>query len=920
MKEIVLENLVHRGTVSAEGFLFSAKSLLENEIRRRILSRWTNSAKLYRYKEFYVLLFAETFQVDCRKTIGLPLVRYSKILSTFPLRDKQLKLFPGDVESLVFLAEGKIEKIPARNLEPDDISDWFDISDFQIIETETLGEIIIKPVLVQETKELNLRENLNDIPKADEQLSEILMTLKKKKAEFEMRKENNFSSGGFPISSSGFSGSPSVSKLFGDLLFSLKGLFGSDNSSGHSSVNSQNAERKDPGGLKKFLTKMAFKMKLAQLVGRKQAEYLAKMMEMFESGNLDEALKYAIPLENLQEIREMTESMPFLGFLKPRHNLNLNFGSAAGSGSSVHLEQAWFDNLRQLYRQSFERLEAQNRIDEAAFILAELLQNYHEAVEFLERHGKYKVAARLAESRNLGKEIIIRLWYLAGDKHKAVQLAVLHNSFEYIVTKLEQQNHPDAPELREIWARTLAESGNYQAAVNTIWQLKDWREIAKNWIEQTISFGGLASARMLVKKISLMPESFSEVRECLQRILDSDETEEREKRRAFAQESLQSPVNQELSVLLRPLIRRLLVDLTEENSEFTVKNLRQLVESSKDYSLRTDLPKLPEHVQEENLKTAEIKAAATVIKISANDKGVSKIYDACLLPDGKVALALGESGVKILSKHGKMIAHFDQPTQKFIVSHSGTKAIGLAMRDEVVRLSKIDFVNRTAKYWCDARISTFAPTFDGNIWFIAQDDEVYAIDANAEKFESVWRVSEVGGDIYEITATSAKLMLLILTSKGFEKWWYDLPGLTLRSRNETQFLVMENENQQFHSAASHIAHAIVQISEIAENQEKMMTKIFDYDAKIADFETKDFERIFPPQIYGNIFAFGYSAQKDCSVTLYRTPKKQIITFAFEGNNFCNFKLDENNLTITDSFGRVIIYDYSMNITRKNIRI
>ena len=226
------------------------------------------------------------------------------------------------------------------------------------------------------------------------------------------------------------------------------------------------------------------------MLGRKQAQYLAKMMEKFENGDLDEALKYAVPLEDMQALKEMSEQMPFLGFLRPRDNLQINYSRQTASNSSVHLENQWFENLRQLYRQTFDRLVAQNRIEEAAFVLAELLKSNLEAVEFLEKHKKYRLGAELAESRNLAKDIIVRQWFLAGEKRRAIQLAVLHNCFEYVVTKLEQQKHPQAADLREIWAENLAESGNFQAAINTIWKLENRREIAVKWIDKVIEFGG----------------------------------------------------------------------------------------------------------------------------------------------------------------------------------------------------------------------------------------------------------------------------------------------------------------------------------------------------------------------------------------------------------------------------------------------
>ena len=49
--------------------------------------------------------------------------------------------------------------------------------------------------------------------------------------------------------------------------------------------------------------------------------------------------------------------------------------------------------LRRLYREAFHRLESQDRVEEAAFLLAEGLHAHEEAVSFLERHGRLRLAA-----------------------------------------------------------------------------------------------------------------------------------------------------------------------------------------------------------------------------------------------------------------------------------------------------------------------------------------------------------------------------------------------------------------------------------------------------------------------------------------------------------------------------------------------
>ncbi len=906
MKTLIVQNLTHRGTVPAEGFLFSAKLLTESEMRRRILALWQANAVVFRRGEDLILMFSQSIRVDCRNAVGLPLVRYGEILSSFPLRKTDLHFFEKSGETLLLSNEGRIETSLFQDLKGESVENWFDISDFQTVETETLGEVKTKPVIIEKIEAIDLRQELKNVPPANSEMAEILEVLRRKNEERAVSRTSSGFSHGNP---------PSLRESFGGIFDSLRNLFSGKDGQNRRSF--ENPPENTPGALRRFFTKALFQMKIAQILGRKQAQYLAKMMEMFENGDLEEALKHAIPLEDMQALKQMSEQMPFLGFLRPRDNLQINYSKQNASGSGVFLEDQWFDNLRVLYRQTFERLVAQNRIEEAAFVLEELLKSHHEAVEFLEKHGKFRLAAQLAEARDLSKEIIVRQWFLAGEKRLAIRLAVLYNCFEYVVTKLEQENHAQAAELREIWAENLAASGNFKAAINTIWKLEDKREIAADWIDKVIEFGGAAAAEMLVKKITLFPGSFEDVKTKLLEILAETGDEARETRAAFARETLQLVPNPELRKLVPPLARRILADSAAGGRHFSPEDLRRLVEVAQDYTLRTDLPKLPQDKSEKTSETFKL-------EIAENNKGAIRVFDAVSLPNGKTAVALGEAGVKILSKKGKTIAHFDQPTERFIVSDSGTKAVCLARRGGVWRLAKVDFVEKKAKYWCDASIENFAPTFDGNLWFIAEKDDLYAIDANAWNFEAIWRVAEIGGHgwkIYEIARSSSKLMLLVFEEKGFEKWWYDLPKYVLRSRNQVKWLALDNENQAFHSVGSFIAYSIVQIEEIVEESLKFEAKIFDYDHFMGKID-------FPPETIGagkpqiveKVFALTSITENAVFIDLYEISKNHIAGFKLPKSENFSVKLDEKYLVITDDEGRVIIFDYKEKLLRRNIRL
>jgi hypothetical protein len=112
-----------------------------------------------------LVLFPNSFRVDCRHSFGLPLVRYGQILSAFPLSKKDLEYFQGLRETLVFSDEGAIRTLSLTQLSTENIESWFDLSAFQVLETTTLGEVKTKPVIVERVEEVNLRENLKTFPR-----------------------------------------------------------------------------------------------------------------------------------------------------------------------------------------------------------------------------------------------------------------------------------------------------------------------------------------------------------------------------------------------------------------------------------------------------------------------------------------------------------------------------------------------------------------------------------------------------------------------------------------------------------------------------------------------------------------------------------------------------------------------------------
>ena len=165
-------------------------------------------------------------------------------------------------------------------------------------------------------------------------------------------------------------------------------------------------------------------------------------------------------------------------------------------------------------------------------------------------------------------------------------------------------------------------------------------------------------------------------------------------------------------------------------------------------------------------------------------------------------------------------------------------------------------------------------------------------------------------------------MLLVLNQKGFEKWWYALPDFTLRSRNQTKWFDLADENQKLDAVASFVAYSVVLLTEEAEENKKFTAEIYDYDRKIAQIEFAETAReVEKPQINEKIFALSSTDENAVVfVRLYAIPQTLIAEFIIEKSENCRFKLDEKSLTVTDDGGRVIIFDHRERILRRNFRV
>ncbi|MGV3720195.1 MAG: hypothetical protein ACO1SX_04725, partial [Actinomycetota bacterium] len=573
--------------------------------------------------------------------------------------------------------------------------------------------------------------------------------------------------------------------LIGAVL-SLFGV-GSGGSSSAAPRNEAPVRPREPSALltslKRLISRITMGSQLGRLLGRRQAQYVARMMELFERGELTDALRHAIPLGGMGD----GQASWMMGVPAARMNLFINpFGSAGGS--SLGASAGLYQDLERLYRRAFERLRDLGRIDEAAFVLAELLHVDEEAVAFLETHGKLRLAAEMAEGRNLPAGLVVRQWWVAGDRDRAVLLARRNGAFAEAVALLERTDPAAARDLRLIWAQSLATAGDYAQAVEVVWAVPEKRDAAREWMDQVLGLGGAAAARMLARKAVLAPEAASELRVAVLALLADEDSEAPSVRRTFADTLRQGERTPLTTTLARAAARAVARDISENSGEMTRSDFRKLLDFSGDAALRADAPSLASR----SFTRLDQAGAPLHWGVEPGDVGAFAVSDAAYLPGGRCVVALGEAGVRLLSRDGRTVAHFDQPAHRLVLSDYGNRVIALAERGGVYRLARIDLLARTASPWCEAELECFADTFDGSTWLVAMRGGLIALDAAAAGLSSLWTTREVGQRILTLNRDPAHASLLTLRDvsagpgqwpkENWERWLYDLPSLVLRYR------------------------------------------------------------------------------------------------------------------------------------------
>lgn len=726
----------------------------EAEARRRVLRHWAPGARLHLVQDGWLLLLATPRQARCELLDGLALCQQAGILSSAPLAPDERAATPPSCFWLVRAAQAQLVSLAASpRIDP---AAWLEL------DAIALHAPLRPPRAAAAESALLAALPVHDI------FSGALAPPSTSRGDFLQQLDQARHGQRSALPGAGV----------GQVVAGMAGILAKLFDAHAQATSGQQASQQQPSALGQRLAALASRLAIvtraSSIIGWRQAAYLRKMMELLEKGDTAEALRHAIPLDTSSQAGRQAFGTP-----RPRSNLEISGPSRTRSviGLGGELE----DYLRTTYRRTFERLDREGKIDEATYVLAELLKQGGEAVDYLEKHGRLRQAAQLAETMELAPEIAVRLWCMAGNLERAVQLAKLGQAFAAAVQLLEKRRSAQAPLMRQLWAEDLALRGQLVEAAGAIWPLPEQQGQALLWLLEGERAGGTLGLRSLLKKLVLLPASLADSEARLLQLLDDDSEHGVQQRMRLATELLvlsqHSPATKRLAA---ELMRPLLADRMAGRSDFDKKSLTKLLSLSDGAILQADLPPLSISA---TTPPAGLAARGEVLRVHLDERGLLAIHDARRLPDGHYLLALGEGGVVRIDRHGRQLAQFPVPATRLVLAAGGQRALALVQRDSKWRVSRIDLIARKVSDWIIEPLRFWADNYDGLVWNAVIDNRLVAIDTSKDRLTVCWQVADLPGRVVAFLEEQGTQTLLLETKWEIEQWRYQLPARRLMQRD-----------------------------------------------------------------------------------------------------------------------------------------
>jgi hypothetical protein len=768
--------------VQAAGFFVDVAWIGRDEARRRVLAAWRPDARVWGRGTLLAVVWPEPVRMQADDAPGALLVPLRGAFSSVPLSQGELEAVAPPPGTIVLARGGDLYPEPLG--EEIDPSTWLDV---RALEHERSSPLSAPAVQAISLAERASEESVGRAFRAT-QGEPAPGRADVARALAEAVEGRNAARG-----AQARSHSPAFLAALGSVVLGLFTAFaaplglarGSPARGAKSSAALTVRDAPPPSTFDAWLTRVArvvrhlvaqtlLRLRLARFIGRAHAEYIAKLLDFFERGDLENALRHAIPLGGPGG----EDAGPALLPPRPRDALELTLGRL-GRGPSFGIGDLYND-LRTRYRAAFERLDRAGQIDHAAFVLAELLRASGEAVAYLEKHRRFALAAALAEARGLPPELGVRLWFRAGDRPRAIALARRHGCFALAVERLERDDAEAARALRLYWADACARAGDYVAAIAVAREIASAQRLVAHWIERALEVGGVSAATASVFKLEMDPAAFADVRARMEALLVDASPLAQPARQAFLT-ALSVSTAPAAAALARAAVRAVVTDPHAAPRPL----LEDLVAKAADPSLRVHALGAPT-IKRPTIPPGPWDASPTLYLREGADGSAVAIADAAVVAHGRLLVALGELGVRLVGQNGATLARFDAPASAFVVSPSGDRALAAMARHDTLEVARIDVIQRRVQRWGLLDVQAFARAFDGATWFVARGSEILALDATADDFHAMWS-TRMEGDarIVELHWSDRRLVAIGIAlgpPASIVVEVFELPAATLRQR------------------------------------------------------------------------------------------------------------------------------------------
>lgn len=761
------------GVRAAAGLWLAAEWLDEAERARRLLEAWRPGSTAWRFADGDVLVFPAAVPMHCARAPGQVLCRQRELLASAPLQAAELAVLPA--ADLVLVSGAVADARRFADAAPIEAWRAIDLSGHALHETWAL-DVIPPAAALPDLAGRDVRGVLEG--RAPERSAETRALIAAIAGRGDAdgpgpRGRGAGGHGGGPADGLSDRVVGAARSALGRLITAL-GLgepafptagTGRPGGPGHGGVHARRRPS-PPSRWRAALARLAMTSGLGRAIGHRQAAHLRRLMALFEHGQLDEALRHALPIDGAGGSEGQA-----LGVPGRRDRLRLS--TQVGGGLSIHVDEDVNAYLRRLYRESFHRLDREGRIDEAVFVLAELLNARQEAIDYLVKHDRAAAAAELALAWDLPSGLVIRLLMLAGDTHRALQVARRDGAFAQAVQLLEDGHPALATALRREWAQALVDAGDWLGAVDAIWPVEDARADAIAWLRQAEQGGVALSARALVMRAQRLPDTLEAYAERIDAL--ADPAGPAPARTAMAQAMLAARGNaggalRRLATYLLPAIA---ADAHGEDG-VEASELQALLTLSRDPLLAADAP--PRPVAARPAGTPLWSRTAPLV-LDAPARGLHAVHDVAALPDGRYLVALGEPGAAVLDARGRVLQRYAAPAWRLVTADSGELALVVAKREQASRVARLDLVRHVVTELGLMPLQHHAPRLapGGVGWTVVEDGRVLVLDTRAASRQLLWHLGDLPGPVVRADFYLRQESFIVLRGQTPEEWRFQLP-------------------------------------------------------------------------------------------------------------------------------------------------